>query len=85
MKEEKIKLIGQLIDDKKPVTLIVTDNYWDLDKTISEYKSVFPDIFLTAEWGYFKTPISTEKKKALGNILHILQSPLQNLFTNLHK
>jgi len=79
MTEQKIKLIGQLIDDNKPVTLIVTNDLLKVNKTVNEYQSVFPDIFLTAEWGYFKTPISESKKRALANLLYTLQTPWNNL------
>jgi hypothetical protein len=81
MTKEKFKLIGQLIDDKESTILIITDNWMDLISTVQEYKTVYPDIFLNIELGYFKTPISNEKKKAIANLLSILNSPLTNLFS----
>ncbi len=79
--KQNIKLIGQLIEDEKPVTLVTTKSLIKISRTVSEYISVFPDIFLTAEWGYFKPQISSKKKKAISNLLYILNSPINNLIS----
>jgi hypothetical protein len=83
MPTEKIKLTGQLITDSKPVVLIVSDKISEIGTTAKRYKQVFPDIFLTAEWGYFKTPISEEKRRALSTLMYGLKAPLGNLVNSL--
>ena len=82
---QKIKLVGQLIDDQKPTILIISNDIKEIDKAVKEYQEIFPDIFLSAEWGYFKPQISNEKKKALGNLFSALNVPLQNIFSSLNQ
>lgn len=82
-RKEKIKLIGQLLEDSKPTTLIIAENLTEIGKTAREYKAAFPDIFLSAEWGYFKSEISNAKREALSNLFFVLNSPLQNVFNGL--
>jgi hypothetical protein len=83
MPTEKMKLTGQLITDEKPVILAISANADEILQTVKEYKEVFPDIFLHCEWGYFQTPISNEKKRALSNLFGILNAPLTNMFNSL--
>lgn len=85
MTSEKIKLTGQLIDDPKPVVLAVCSDIWEIRSIVDEYKSVFPDIFLNAEWGHFKIPISIEKARALNNLFNCLNAPLQNVLSSIPK
>ena len=80
---EKVKLVGQLLDDKKPVTLAVEEDLSKIDQIAKEYKQVFPDIFLSCEWGYFKKPISTEKRNALAGLFASLNAPLNNVMKSL--
>lgn len=75
---ERIKVTGQLIDEK-PVVLDVVDTLEQGQKVIEEYQEVFPDIFISAEWGYFKKIISKEKKKALAHLLTTLFGPITTL------
>jgi hypothetical protein len=83
MPSKKMKLIGQLITDDKPVVLAISANADEIIQTAKEYEEVFPDIFLHCEWGYFQTPVSAEKKRALSNLFGVLNAPLQNVFQSL--
>ena len=46
---EKIKLTGQLLEDNKPVILAIEDDLQAIAKIAKEYKTVFPNIFLSFE------------------------------------
>ena len=81
MTTEKIKLTGQLIDDPNPTILVVSEDIVKIKEVADEYKAIFPDIFLNAEWGYFKYQIPIQKKKAIINLLYVLHTPLNNLFS----
>jgi len=81
--KQTIKLTGQLITDDKPVVLAIEDNIEKIEEVVHEYTSVFPDIFLNCEWGYFKKTISREKARALANLFGALNAPLQKVFASL--
>lgn len=83
MPKLKVRLVGQLIDDNKPTVLAVEDDLAKVDAVAKEYQEVFPDIFLEAEWGYFKKPISKAKAKALANVLGALYAPMSNVMSAL--
>lgn len=83
MQKQRIKLVGQLITDEKPVILAIEDTIEKIEKVVHEYSSVFPEIFLNCEWGYFKKPISQEKAKAFANLFGALNAPLQNVIASL--
>ena len=81
---EKIKLTGQLLNDKSPTTLAIEENLSKIEPIVKEYQSTFGDeLFLKCEWGYFKKPISQQKALALANLFHILNSPLQNVLASI--
>jgi hypothetical protein len=79
----KIKLIGQLITDPKPVVLAISTSMKVIEQTANEYASAFPEIFLSAEWGNFRSEVSRDKQLAILNLIGILNSPLSNLFNNI--
>lgn len=83
MNNQRIKLTGQLITDDKPVILAIEDNLDKIDEVVHEYRQIYPDIFLNAEWGYFKKTISREKARALANLFGALNAPLQNVMASL--
>ena len=85
MLKEKIKLTGQLIEDKYPVILAIEDNLLKIKPIVEEYQDTFPGIFLTCEWGYFKKPISQEKARALANLFKTINSPLQSLLASVQQ
>jgi hypothetical protein len=80
---QKIKLTGQLINENKSTVLLISSDINKINETANEYLEVFPDIFLFAEWGYFKPAISKEKKKAIANLFSVLNAPLANIFSSL--
>lgn len=73
MKQIKIKVTGQLIDDSKPTILVVTSDIKVVDEIAKEYLKAFPEMVIQAEWGYFRSYISPSKKIALGNLLNALK------------
>lgn len=81
--QQKIKLTGRLIEDNSSVILIISSDINEIGKVANEYQETFPDIFLSAEWGYFKPQVSSAKKKALANLFSALNGPLQNIFGSL--
>ena len=75
--KQRIKITGQLIEDKKPTTLLVTGDPIRAMNTAEEWAKEFPEAAVVAEWGYFKPEeISSAKKKALSNLLGVLCAPL---------
>jgi hypothetical protein len=83
--KEKIKLVGQLLDDTRPTVLAIEDNLSKIDPIVKEYKETFPDIFLSCEWGYFKPIISNEKKRVLSLLFGSLTAGLPNILSSLTK
>ncbi len=82
---QKIKLIGQLLDDPIPTTLAISNDIVEIGIIAEEYQKEFPEIFLSAEWGYFKQEVGKEKKEAILNLLSLLFSPVSNIFNNLNQ
>ena len=81
MNEMKIKLSGQLITDKKPTIILISNNPCLIQKAAKEYLEVYPEIFLSAEWGNFKPIFTADQKIAISNLLYVLQSPITNLLS----
>lgn len=84
MKKQRIRLVGQLIDGK-PEVLAVSDNINVIDETVKEYQEVFPDMFFTADWGYYRPYLTYNQKQKISNLISVLQRPLPKLMQSLKR
>ena len=94
--KQRIRVIGQLITDTKPVVLAVVDTAEEAGKVVKEYVEVYPDIFINAERGYFAIPPTINeivaeivRKKIvyakLALIIGGLQQPFKKMLSSLNQ
>ena len=79
MAKIRIKVTGQLIDDKAPTVLGVVDSGEEADAIAADYLNVWPEMVIKTEYGYFKKLISRAKAAALANLFNVLTSPMNRL------